>query len=34
MYVDPDFNGQARRIHEVIADRNSLPGQLLRVNRL
>jgi hypothetical protein len=30
---DPDFNRQGERIHEVIAQRASLAGQLLRVNR-
>jgi len=30
---DPDFSGQARRIHETVASAGSLSGQLLRVNR-
>lgn len=30
---DPNFEGQANRIHRVISDRPSLAGQLLRVNR-
>lgn len=30
---DPDFDGQARRIHEAIGGQTSLTGQLLRVNR-
>jgi predicted nuclease of predicted toxin-antitoxin system len=32
--VDPDFAGQAERIHEAIRAQSSLSGQLLRVNRL
>lgn len=31
--VDPDFTGQAERIHTAIAGRGSLNGQLIRVNR-
>ena len=31
--VDPDFAGQAGRIHQVIGAQSSLSGQLLRVNR-
>jgi hypothetical protein len=30
---DPDFDGQARRIHQAISAQPSLAGQLLRVNR-
>ena len=30
---DPDFTGQAARIHEVIAAVPDLAGQLIRVNR-
>ena len=30
---DPDFGGQAQRIHEAVAHRSSLGGQLIRVNR-
>ena len=30
---DPDFAQQARRIHEVLGDRDQIAGQLLRVNR-
>ena len=30
---DPDFVGQARRIHEAIVARDQLTGQLVRVNR-
>jgi predicted nuclease of predicted toxin-antitoxin system len=32
--VDPDFAGQAERIHEAIKGRSSLSGLLLRVNHL
>jgi hypothetical protein len=31
---DPDFVGQASRIHERLSKRADLAGQLLRVNRL
>jgi hypothetical protein len=31
--VDPDFTGQAERIHNAIGESGSLTGQLLRVNR-
>jgi len=31
--VDPDFLGQAARIHAAIAGQQGLSGQLLRVNR-
>lgn len=31
--VDPDFTGQAERIHKVINEQSSLKGQLVRVNR-
>ena len=31
--VDPDFGGQARRIHESIKNSSTLRGQLIRVNR-
>lgn len=31
--VDPDFAGQADRIHEAIGAQSSLSGQLVRVNR-
>lgn len=30
---DPDFAGQARRIHEAIASHHELCGKLIRVNR-
>lgn len=30
---DPDFTGQAERIHRAIAGQDALVGQLLRVNR-
>lgn len=30
---DPDFVGQARRIHKAIKSQAQLPGQLIRVNR-
>jgi hypothetical protein len=30
---DPDFPGQARRIHEALEGQGSLAGQLIRVNR-
>lgn len=30
---DPDFDGQAERIHQAIAGQAALAGQLLRVNR-
>lgn len=30
---DPDFGGQARRIHQAVAEQSSLAGQLIRVNR-
>ncbi len=30
---DPDFVGQARRIHEAIGSRTQLRGELIRVNR-
>ena len=30
---DPDFAGQARRIHEAIDPTGNLSGQLIRVNR-
>jgi len=31
--VDPDFVGQARRIHEALTVHANLSGQLIRVNR-
>lgn len=31
--VDPDFAGQADRIHKAISAQSSLNGQLIRVNR-
>jgi hypothetical protein len=31
--LDPNFAGQADRIHAAIGDRSSLSGQLIRVNR-
>jgi hypothetical protein len=31
--VDPDFTGQAERIHRAIGGQSSLNGQLIRVNR-
>lgn len=31
--VDPDFAGQAERIHKAISGPGSLNGQLIRVNR-
>jgi predicted nuclease of predicted toxin-antitoxin system len=31
--VDPDFTGQARRIHDAIQPIPDLHGQLIRVNR-
>jgi len=30
---DPDFDGQAQRIHQALAEQSSLAGQLVRVNR-
>lgn len=30
---DPDFDGQAQRIHQAVAEQSSLAGQLIRVNR-
>ena len=30
---DPDFNGQARRIHAALEATSTLSGQLIRVNR-
>lgn len=30
---DPDFPGQAQRIHEALAGQESLAGQMIRVNR-
>lgn len=30
---DPDFSGQAHRIHEALEQEGSLAGKLLRVNR-
>ncbi|PYI86938.1 MAG: hypothetical protein DME26_07920 [Verrucomicrobia bacterium] len=30
---DPDFEGQAERIHKAIGAQSSLSGQLIRVNR-
>jgi len=32
--VDPDFAGQADRIHKAIRGQDSLRGQLIRVNRV
>jgi len=32
--VDPDFNGQAERIHQAIGARPSVNGQLIRVGRI
>ena len=32
--VDPDFAGQAGRIHKAIRGQDSLKGQLIRVNRV
>lgn len=31
---DPNFAAQAQRIHRTIADKESLAGQLIRVNRV
>jgi len=31
---DPDFSGQAQRIHQAIVDRGDLYGRFLRVNRI
>jgi hypothetical protein len=31
---DPDFNGQAQRIHEAVDKEGSMEGKLIRVNRL
>jgi predicted nuclease of predicted toxin-antitoxin system len=31
--VDPDFAGQAERIHKAINSQGALSGQLIRVNR-
>jgi hypothetical protein len=31
--ADLDFSGQAQRIHEAIAQQDSLAGQLIRINR-
>lgn len=31
--VDPDFAGQAERIHQAVSGQSSLNGQLIRVNR-
>jgi hypothetical protein len=31
---DPNFAAQAARIHKAIADKESLAGQLIRVNRI
>ncbi len=31
--LDPDFAGQAERIHAAIGDQSSLSGHLIRVNR-
>jgi Domain of unknown function (DUF5615) len=31
--LDPDFAGQAERIHKAIGAQSSLNGQLIRVNR-
>lgn len=31
--VDPDFAGQAQRVHDAIAQVSDLHGQLIRVNR-
>jgi hypothetical protein len=30
---DPEFEGQAQRIHEIIGDQSQLSGNLIRVNR-
>jgi hypothetical protein len=30
---DPDFSGQAHRIHEAVEEHESLAGKLIRVNR-
>jgi hypothetical protein len=30
---DPDFDGQAHRIHQAVRERQHLAGQLIRVNR-
>ena len=30
---DPDFPGQARRIHEILGGKGSIAGELIRVNR-
>ena len=32
--VDPDFAGQAQRIHDAVESQATLDGQLIRVNRL
>lgn len=31
--LDPDFTGQARRIHDALEGRESLTGQLIRIHR-
>lgn len=31
--LDPDFNGQAERIHNAVAGLESLNGRLIRINR-
>ena len=31
---DPDFDGQAERIHKAITESASLAGQIIRVNRV
>jgi hypothetical protein len=31
---DPDFSGQAQRIHEAVDKEGSMEGRLIRVNRL
>ena len=30
---DPDFSGQAKRVHEAVSGQSDLTGRLLRVNR-
>ena len=30
---DPDFDGQAQRIHQLVLEQHHLAGQLIRVNR-
>ena len=30
---DPDFKGQARKIHDIVSTQESMQGQLTRINR-